>query len=126
MESTKIIEIYQEEKKDNIVQKTDIFNTLIKIGVNPKYKGFRYIADAVELCIKDPSVIYNGITKVLYRELAKMYSISPYSVERDIRTAIDWIDFTDFQNIVFGSTYIKDHYTNKEFITYIYTYFLYN
>ena len=54
----------------------------------PKYKGYSYLEDAIQLC-REHSEYLTQITKVVYPELAKKYHVTPWSVERNIRTIID-------------------------------------
>ena len=59
-----------------------IYRELDWIGISPKNIGYRYLADAVLLVIRDSSAN-------VYRELAEMYKKSDASVERAMQNAIN-------------------------------------
>ena len=59
-----------------------VYRELDWIGISPKNIGYRYLADAILLLIKDSSVN-------VYRELAEMYKKSDASVERAMQNAIN-------------------------------------
>lgn len=65
----------------------EIEKYLIKIGIQPHLKGFYFLADALELVIKDRSYLQN-VTKRLYVELAKKNKETPTTLERAMRHAI--------------------------------------
>lgn len=54
----------------------------------PKYKGYHYLYDAIELCQEHPEYL-TQITKTIYPQLALKHHVTAWSVERNIRTAID-------------------------------------
>ena len=51
-------------------------------------RGFYYLAYAIELAIEDPFIV-QCVTKTLYPVIARRYGVSPSSVERAMRTALD-------------------------------------
>lgn len=56
-------------------------------GLNDKYVGFYYTADAIRLMIESPERIAL-ITKKVYMETALTYGTTWYAVERGIRSII--------------------------------------
>ncbi len=66
--------------------KFDIYNFLFNLGMNCKYVGFNYIADAVEIIVKKKQIV--NFESDIYLTLAKRYEVLPDSIERNIRTAI--------------------------------------
>lgn len=59
-----------------------IYRELDWVGISPKNIGYRYLADAILLIMKNPSAN-------VYRELAKNYQKSDASVERAMQNAIN-------------------------------------
>ena len=62
----------------------EIQDELIRIGVKPSLKGFRYLVDAIERY--DPK---KTICTGLYQEIAELHNDTISRVERVIRHAID-------------------------------------
>ena len=94
-----------------------------EIGVPAHIKGYQYLREAIIIAAKDMDVI-NGVTKVLYPEVAKRYGTTASRVERAIRHAIEvaW-DRGDLETLqkYFGYTVsnTKGKPTNSEFIAMI-------
>lgn len=65
-----------------------ISSLLTRIGVPAHVCGFRYLAEAVRLCMDDPTMV-NRITLRLYPAVAERLNVSVSSVERCIRHSID-------------------------------------
>ena len=59
-----------------------VYRELDWVGISPKNIGYRYLADAILLIIRDSSAN-------VYRELAEMYKKSDASVERAMQNAIN-------------------------------------
>lgn len=59
-----------------------IYRELDWVGISPKNIGYRYLADAILLIIRDSSAS-------VYREIAEMYKKSDASVERAMQNAIN-------------------------------------
>jgi len=101
-------------------QVTDVIH---EIGVPAHIKGYKYLREAIILTVKDPEMI-NGVTKILYPQVAKTFSTTSSRVERAIRHAIEvaW-DRGDVEVLqrYFGYTVsgIKGKPTNSEFIAMI-------
>lgn len=99
---------------------TDI---ILEIGVPAHIKGYQYVRDSIILAVRQPEII-NGVTKVLYPEVAKMNGTTASRVERAIRHAIEvaWDrGDVDVLNSYFGYTIhnLRGKPTNSEFIAMI-------
>ena len=101
-------------------QVTDVIH---EVGVPAHIKGYQYVREAIIIAVQDISVI-NGVTKILYPEVAKRYNTTPSRVERAVRHAIEvaW-DRGDLETLqrYFGYTVsnTKGKPTNSEFIAMI-------
>lgn len=94
---------------------------LKKVGVKPALSCWRALTEGIQMCIEKPDILWCGVTKVLYPNIAKKIGGTPSSVERNIRHAI-----TDaFKNMplnvmkaVFGYSIDTERTcaTNSEFI----------
>ena len=82
-----------------------IKEVLMKLGMSPKLKGYRYIVTSVELLTKWGRTT-KSMTLNLYPEVGKIHGTSATSVERAIRYAIEdtWLkgSYSD-QADLFGS-----------------------
>ncbi len=56
-------------------------------GVMPHLDGFHYLASALERTWADPAMLH-GVTKSLYRDIAREFGTTPACVERSMRSAI--------------------------------------
>lgn len=80
--------VTQNEPEENSYEKNlplytrRVYREMDLIGISPKNIGYRYLADAILLIIKDSSIN-------VYRELAEMYQKSDASVERAMQNAIN-------------------------------------
>lgn len=97
-----------------------ISRILIKVGIVPNVKGYRYLRDAV-LIAMDNMDIMNSITKRLYPMVAENFDTSSSRVERAIRHAIEIATNSGKMeniNALFGmKIYAKNERpTNSEFI----------
>lgn len=96
-----------------------ISETLVKIGVPIKFKGFPYLKEAVSKVLDDPMKVH-GIHNGLYEEIAKKFGTKGSRVERGIRYGIEvaWTK-TPLKTLekIF-SPYIvnREKLTNTEFI----------
>ena len=66
----------------------EIYNTLYRLGITAKYRGFFHASYAVSLAIKQPDRLLM-VTKWLYPDVAKEYKTEWGCVERNIRTIAD-------------------------------------
>ena len=61
---------------------------LLEARVMPHLDGFRYLRSALERTCATPALL-RGVTKSLYRDVAKEFNTTPACVERSMRAAID-------------------------------------
>lgn len=61
---------------------------LSEVGIPPSLKGYRYIITAVKEVMRDETVL-EGITKILYPNVAKIHCSTSQRVEKAIRHAIE-------------------------------------
>lgn len=97
----------------------EISDMLQKIGVPANIKGYMYLGEAIEMVIKDRTLL-GSITKRLYPDIAKVYDTKDSRVERSIRHAVDvaWNKGNkDFRDGIFGINSTKP--TNSEFVAII-------
>ena len=80
--------IYEEHGNLHTRMELLISRRLIEIGVPASLKGYRYIITAIEEVVMDEAVL-EGVTKVLYPEVAKKHNSTPQRVEKAIRHAIE-------------------------------------
>ena len=97
-----------------------ISRILIKVGIVPNVKGYRYLRDAVLIAMDNMDVM-NSITKGLYPMVAENFDTSSSRVERAIRHAIEIATNSgkrEHINALFGmKIYAKNERpTNSEFI----------
>lgn len=65
-----------------------ISRALIDCGVLPHLDGFDYLRAGLQSTMADRSLL-RGVTKSLYRDIAKRFATTPVCVERSIRSAIE-------------------------------------
>ena len=65
-----------------------VTRALIDCGVMPHLDGFRYLRAGLLRILADRSLL-QGVTKNLYRDIARSFSTTPVCVERSIRSAIE-------------------------------------
>lgn len=99
---TRVCEIYIERGSSSDLQLNDyisarlsdemleseISRILHRLAVPPNLSGYRYLKEAIKLSFKDAKV-FNSVTKLLYPQVAQIYSSSSQKVERSIRNAVD-------------------------------------
>ncbi len=114
------------ESKEEYIEKNleaDVTTIIHDVGVPAHIMGYHYLRDAIIMCVNDRSVL-NGVTKVLYPEVANKYGSTASRVERAIRHAIE-VAFSrgnmDTIEELFGYTINsgKGKPTNSEFIALI-------
>ena len=97
-----------------------ISNLMRQLGIPAHLKGYQYLRKAIIMAMKDPAVM-DGVTKILYPDIARCYGTTASCVERAMRKAIAvaWergnIDFLQYY---FGCTKKPQMAkpTNSEFI----------
>lgn len=70
------------------LERTVIRQALLTAGAMPHMDGFRYLLLALERTLRDHTLL-RGVTKSLYRDVAKECGTTPACVERSIRAAIE-------------------------------------
>lgn len=65
-----------------------IYGVIRKLGVTSKYKGYFFLADAIQLAMGSLDQPIK-ITKDIYPELAKKYKTTSMNIEHNIRTVIN-------------------------------------
>ena len=65
-----------------------VTRALIDCGVMPHLDGFEYLRFGL-LCIRGDRGLLRGVTKSLYRDIAKRFATTPVCVERSIRSAVE-------------------------------------
>lgn len=59
-----------------------------KLGITSKYKGYYFVAEAINMVMKEQSAPMN-ITKDIYPSLARKFESTPTNVEHAIRTVVN-------------------------------------
>lgn len=100
-----------------------ITELILDVGIPAHIKGYHYLRSAIQMTVEDNTML-NGITKVLYPNIAKKYETTPSRVERAIRHAIEvaWVRGNiDTLHKLFGYSIntAKGKPTNSEFIAMI-------
>lgn len=102
-----------------------IYGMIRKLGVTSNYKGYFFVADAIQLAMQNPDQPLQ-ITKDIYPVLAKKHNTNSLSIEHNIRTVVNVCWETNRKGLVeiagFPLTYKP---TNSEFIDMIAFYLLY-
>ncbi len=69
-------------------ERAAVRSALLTVCVMPHLDGFRYLRSALERTCATPALL-RGVTKSLYRDVAKEFNTTPACVERSMRAAID-------------------------------------
>ena len=79
------------ENKGDMERKID--DALLRCGFNPYVRGWRYLREAILSAYNEPELL-DGVTKVLYPQLAREFDTSAGNLERCIRSAMEcaWRD----------------------------------
>jgi len=62
-------------------------NSLISLGLCPKYKGYIYVNYAIELAVKNTDKDLS-LTDI-YKEIAKRFGVKPAAIQTDIRKVLE-------------------------------------
>jgi two-component system response regulator (stage 0 sporulation protein A) len=75
---------------DNLGKQMDmvISEKLNQLGVPASLKGYRYMITAIKEVLRDETML-DGVTKILYPQIAKEHNSTPQRVEKAIRHAIE-------------------------------------
>ena len=133
-QSRKYNESYSENQRENFDDsygerkgKKELENIismkLIGLGIPTRLKGYKYILAAIEQVLEDETSL-EGVTKILYPDVAKKYNSTPQRVEKAIRHAIEvaWTDNVVELRREFEDGRENRRPTNSEFISRISTY----
>ena len=103
---------------ENIISKK-----LIGLGIPTRLKGYKYMLSAIEQVLEDETSL-EGVTKILYPDVAKKYNSTPQRVEKAIRHAIEvaWTDNGVELRREFQDRKENKRPTNSEFISRISAY----
>lgn len=103
---------------ENIISKK-----LIGFGIPTRLKGYKYMLSAIEQVLEDETSL-EGVTKILYPDVAKKYNSTPQRVEKAIRHAIEvaWTDNGVELRREFQDRKENKRPTNSEFISRISAY----
>lgn len=106
-----------EEIKPEVDKELLISERLMEIGIPVRLKGYRYMITAIEKVVEDESLL-EGVTKILYPDVAKIHNSTPQRVEKAIRHAIEVAWGRDLsEDIKKDFNYFgKRRPTNSEFI----------
>lgn len=74
------------------MNKNQISELLIQIGLSPAYKGYSYLVHIIYLAVSDKDQPFL-IIKELYEKTAKHFGVTAASIQHSIRTLLDayWI-----------------------------------
>ena len=103
-------------RKEEHKNMKEIYRIIRKFGVTSNYKGYYFVADAIELAMNSQGKPIM-ITKDIYPYLAGKYNTTTMNIEHDIRTVISvcWeTNKKEMDEIVEYSLTYKP--TNSEFI----------
>lgn len=98
-----------------------IIHKLREFGVPAHLLGYEYSKTAIAMIMGDPEILKNGVTKVLYPQIAKEHGTTASRVERAIRHTIETVisrHYTDELADLFGGC-LNPHtgkITNSEFL----------
>ena len=115
----KAIEKLRMYEKNSLIEKL-VSDIIIKSGILPNLKGYKYLKDSILLGYNDGDLL-DSITKVLYTNVASVNRCSKDGVERAIRNAIDlaWDRYNgnNFYNMLgMDKIYSNKKPTNSEYI----------
>ena len=105
-----------EDLSTSVILDCKVTYILRNLGIPAYLNGYAYLKSAIIKTVEDPTYI-NFITKRLYIDLAKEYSVTSSKIERSMRSAIDKLEETDNDIKMAFIGQAKDNYTNTEFIT---------
>lgn len=88
------IKTYKDLERSNKVEYM-IKAVLMKIGIKPSGRGFKYLCTSIILMLTDPNKYSGYLTKRLYVDVANEYGTSAPCVERCIRHSIRTVEYTD-------------------------------
>ena len=98
-----------------------ISSILKQLAILPNLLGYHYLKEAIDMMLKDSTVIGLGVTKVMYPSIANKFNTTPNRVERAIRHAVErsfiYGDIDLIETIFgYGVSPNRGKATNSEFI----------
>ena len=115
--------IFEYGKKGRHEKMKEIYGIIRKLGVTSNYKGYYFLADAIQLAMNSPDQPLQ-ITKDIYPYLAKKYGTTSLNIEHNIRTVISVCWQTNRTGIIEIAGYPLTYKpTNSEFVDMV-AYFL--
>lgn len=96
------------------MKEKEICNILKNLGILPSYKGYRYLTKLTQLAI-DGELLIGMMPKIGYPKLAKEYRVTPVSVERACRTAINRT-YDMYPELYFDLLKIRSRPSNSELV----------
>lgn len=92
-----------------------------QLGILPNILGYEYGKEAIDMVLKDNTVLHAGVTKIMYPAIAKKMNTTSSRVERAIRHAIEKAyirgDLKLIEDIFgYGTSSNTGRVTNSEFI----------
>lgn len=107
---------HKEVRKEEHKRMKKIYSIIRKLGVTSNYKGYFFVADAIQLAMNSQERPIR-ITKEIYPNLAKKYHTTPLNVEHNIRTAVNVCWETNRNGLIDIAGYPLSYKpTNSEFI----------
>ena len=107
---------HKEVRKEEHERMKKIYSIIRKLGVTSNYKGYFFVADAIQLAMNSQERPIR-ITKEIYPNLAKKYHTTPLNVEHNIRTAVNVCWETNRNGLIDIAGYPLSYKpTNSEFI----------
>lgn len=95
------------EIKYKVINSEATQNILLACGIYPTKKGYNYLLAAIDT-FRGPT---NGLCNI-YKHVANMYEVSPYSVERCIRSCLNEAFFVN--SFVYLNKFFKTEIVKKE------------
>lgn len=94
----------------------EVYRLIRKMGATSKYKGYYFVAEAVQLSMEIQERPMK-ITKDVYPYIARKFKSTPMNIEHDIRTVINvcWCVNKKIMDEVAGYT-LNYKPTNSEFV----------
>ena len=121
---TRIDEILEQLGIEKNKAPDEIEDCLKKLRISPRYKGFEYLKIITKIRIKNPKITLQEA----YAEIASPLNGTIYSIERNIRYAIQkGLVYADDNTIrkILGNIYLEERkITNSQFINALCSYLL--
>lgn len=100
---------------DEIGLESNIGRILMAFGIRVNLKGYKYLKTAIVMTIMNEHIT-SAITRELYPQIARRFSTTDTSVERDMRHAIEtaWTNAPiKHKKAYFGNQYLKENADRK-------------